>query len=125
MSDFNCCKLMDTKIEDSNTEKAITALGISIAINELNKKSDIIKELQTENSKLKEKNATLKKENELLNRCYKISEELRNNSSEKKIIELQEDKRELQYKIQKLEYDLTEQIQLNVYLVQLLKEKEE
>lgn len=89
------------------------------------KKANTIKELSTENFKLKEENATLKKENKLLNECFKLSEEIRNNSSEKKIIELQEDKRELQYKIQKLEYELTKQTQLNVYLVRLLKEKEE
>lgn len=89
------------------------------------KKANTIKELQTENSKLKEENKTLKEEKELLKKNFELSEEIRNNSSGKKILELQEDKKELQYKIQKLEFDLVKQTQLNVYLVQLLKEKEE
>lgn len=124
MNNCNCFNSINTKAEDSNTEKAITALGILAVINEINKKSDIIKELQTENSKLKEENVAFKKENKLLDERFKLSEELRNNSSEKKIIELQEDKRELQYKIQDLEYDLTKQTQLNIYLVNLLKNNE-
>ena len=118
MNNCNYFNSINIKAEDLNIKKAITTLW-----NEINKKSDIIKELQTENSKLKEENVALKKENKLLDERFKLFEEIRNNSSEKKIIELQEDKRELQYKIQDLEYDLTEQVQLNVYLVQLLKEK--
>jgi hypothetical protein len=113
----NTCFLVNMYSEEIMKDSTFTV--------ELIKKANTIKELSTENFKLKEENATLKKENKLLNECFKLSEEIRNNSSEKKIIELQEDKRELQYKIQKLEYDLAEQIQLNVYLIQLLKEKEE
>ena len=57
MSDFNCCKPMDTKmenskIEDPNFDKAMTTLGVCILIDELSKKANTIKELQTENSKL-------------------------------------------------------------------------
>ena len=125
MNNFNCCKSMNIETEESNSDKVMTALGVLVLFDELSKKANTIKELQTENSKLKEENVTLKKEKELLNKNFELSEELRNFSSEKKIIELQKDKRELQYKIQKLEYDLTEQTQLNVYLVQLLREKEE
>lgn len=125
MGDSNCCKFVNTDSSSIIEHNTLTALGIFIVINELNKKSDTIKELQTENSKLKEENITLKKENKLLDERFKLSEEIRNNSSEKKIIELQEDKKELEYKIQDLEYDLTKQTQLNVYLVRLLKEKEE
>ena len=125
MNNCNCCKPMDTKTEESNSDKALTALGVCVLIDELNKKANTIKELQTEISKLKEKNTILKREKELLKKNLELSEEIRNNSSEKKIIELQEDKRELQYEIQKLEFDLVKQTQLNVYLVRLLKEKEE
>lgn len=125
MNDFNCCKPINTETEESNSDKVLTALGVLVLFDDLNKKTNTIKELQTENSKLKEENTILKREKELLKKNLELSEEIRNNSSEKKIIELQEDKRELQYKIQKLEYDLTKQIQLNVYLVRILKEKEE
>lgn len=126
MNDFiNCHKTINTEIKNPNSDNVLTALGILVLFDDLNKKANTIKELQTEISKLKEENVVLKKENKLLDERFKLSEEIRNNSSEKKIIELQEDKRELQYKIQDLEYDLTEQVQLNVYLVQLLKEKEE
>lgn len=125
MNDFNCCKSINTETEESNSDNVLTALGVLVFIDELNKKANIIKELQTEISKLKEENTTLKREKELLEKNLELSEEIRNNSSERKIIELQEDKRELQYKIQKLEYDLVKQTQLNVYLVRLLKEKEE
>jgi len=125
MNDFNCCEFMNKETEESNSDKVLTALGILVLFDDLSKKANTIKELQTENSKLKEENTALKKEKELLNKNLELSEELRNFSSEKKIIELQEDKKDLQYKIQKLEYDLTKQTQLNVYLVQLLREKEE
>jgi len=125
MNDFNCFKSINTETEESNSDKVLTALGVLVLFDDLNKKANTIKELQTENSKLKEENITLKREKELLKKNLELSEEIRNNSSEKKIIELQEDKRELQYKIQKLEYDLVKQTQLNVYLVQLLREKEE
>ena len=125
MNDFNCCKSINTETEESNSDKVLTALGVLVLFDDLNKKANTIKELQTENSKLKEENIALKKEKELLKKNLELSEEIRNNSSEKKIIELQEDKRELQYKIQKLEFDLVKQTQLNVYLVRLLKEKEE
>lgn len=137
MSDFNCCKPMDTKIENSkiedpNFDKAMTALGVFALIDELSKKANIIKELQTENSKLKEENCTLKeekaalkKENELLNNCYKISEEMRDKCKEKTVIKLKKEIKYLEQKIQDLEYDLTKQVQLNVYLVRALKEKEE
>lgn len=125
MNDFNCCKSINTETEESNSDKVLTALGVLVLFDDLNKKANTIKELQTENSKLKEENIALKKEKELLKKNLELSEEIRNNSSEKKIIELQEDKRELQYKIQKLEFDLVKQTQLNVYLVRILKEKEE
>ena len=106
-------------------QDASITLGMSVALTELGKNNEKIKELNTENFKLKEENIALKKEKELLKKNLELSEEIRNNSSEKKIIELQEDKRELQNKIQDLEYDLVKQTQLNVYLVRLLKEKEE
>ena len=131
MSDFNCCKPMDIKIEDPNFDKAMTALGVCILIDELSKKANTIKELQEENSKLKEENctlkeekATLKKENELLNNCYKISEEMRDKCKENTIIKLKKEIKELEQKIQNLEYDLTKQTQLNVFLVHLLEENE-
>ena len=114
-----CC--YDSKAE----QDASITLGMIVALTELGKNNEKIKELNAENFKLKEENATLKKEKELLKKNLELTEEIRNNSSEKRIIELQEDKRSLQYKIQDLEYDLTKQTQLNVYLVQLLKEKEE
>ena len=88
MNNFNCCKLINTEIEESNSDKAMTALGVLVLIDELNKKANIIKELQTEISKLKEENAILNKKNELLDERFKLSEEIRNNSSERKIIEL-------------------------------------
>ena len=125
MNNFNCCKSVNIEIEELNSDKTMTTLEKSVLIDELNKKANIIKELQAEISKLKEENTILKREKELLKKNLELSEEIRNNSSEKKIIELQEDKRELQYKIQDLEFDLVKQTQLNVYLVQLLKEKEE
>lgn len=96
------------------------------------KKTNTIKELQAKNSKLKEENCTLKekkaalkKENELLNNCYKISEEMRDKCKENTIIKLKKEIKYLEQKIQNLEYDLTKQTQLNVYLVQTLREKEE
>ena len=124
MNNCNCCNSMNAKTEDSNTEKAMTALGMLIVINELSKKSDMIKELQTENSKLKEENAALKKENELLNRCYKISEELRDRCKEKTVIKLKKEVKDLEEKIQNLKSDLFKQTQLNVYLVDSLKNSE-
>lgn len=124
MNNFNCCEFINT-----NTSKAeqdtLTALGMVMALTQLEKNTEKIKELITLNSSLKEENIILKGEKELLKKNLELSEEIRNNSSEKKIIELQEDKRELQYKIQELKYELTKQIQVNVYLVQLLREKEE
>lgn len=125
MNNFNCFNSINTETEESNSDKALTALGVLVLFDDLNKKANTIKELQTENSKLKEENITLKGEKELLKKNLELSEEIRNNSSEKKIIELQEDKRELRYKIQKLEFDLVKQTELNVYLVRLLKEREE
>lgn len=122
MNDFSYC---NTETEESNSDRVLTALGVLVLFDDLSKKANTIKELQTENSKLKEENIILKREKELLKKNLELSEEIRNYSSERKIIELQEDKRELQYKIQKLECDLTNQIQTNVYLIQLLKEKEE
>ena len=60
------------------------------------------------------------------NEEYTLEELLQKLSfSEKKIIELQDDKREMLYKIQDLEYELSKQVQLNVYIVRLLREKEE
>lgn len=125
MDNFNCCKPINTETEESNLDKVLTALGVLALIDELNKKANTIKELQIEISKLKEENTILKREKELFKKNLELSEEVRNNSSEKKIIELQEDKRELRYKIQKLEFDLVKQTELNVYLVRLLKEREE
>lgn len=131
MNNCNCCKPMDTKTEESNSDKALTALGVLVLIDELSKKANTIKELQEENSKLKEENCTLKeekaalkKENELLNNCYKISEEMRDKCKENTIIKLKKEIKYLEQKIQDLEYDLTKQTELNVYLVHLLEENE-
>lgn len=124
MNNCNCCKPMDTKTEESNSDKALTALGVLVLIDEFSKKSNTIKELQTENSKLKEENCIFKKENELLNNCYKISEEMRDKCKENTVIKLKKEVKYLEQKIQNLEYDLTKQTQLNVYLVHLLEENE-
>jgi mannose/fructose/N-acetylgalactosamine-specific phosphotransferase system component IIB len=124
MNIFNCCESVN--INTSKVEQdALITLEMVVALTELEKNNKKIKELNIENFKLKEENISLKKEKELLKKNLELSEEIRNNSSERKVIELQEDKRELQYKIQELEYDLAKQTQLNVYLVQLLREKEE
>ena len=124
MNDFNYYESVNTNTSKAEQD-ALMTLGIIVASTELEKSNKKIKELDTEIFKLKEENTILKREKELLKKNLELSEEIRNNSSEKKIIELQEDKRELQHKIQDLEFDLVKQTQLNVYLVRLLKEKEE
>ena len=123
MNNFNYYKSINTNIKVEQ-DSSMNFSQITF-LNELKENNKKIEKLITENSKLKEENAILKREKELLKKNLELSEEIRNNSSEKKIIELQEDKKELEYKIQDLEYDLTKQTQLNVYLVRLLKEKEE
>lgn len=123
MNNFNYYKSVNTNIKVE--QDPLMNFSQITFLNELKENNKKIEKLITENSKLKEENAVLKREKELLKKNLELSEEIRNNSSEKKIIELQEDKKELEYKIQDLEYDLTKQTQLNVYLVRLLKEKEE
>ena len=124
MNDFNCCESVNTNTSKAEQD-ALTSLGMIMALTQLGKNNEKIKELNTLIFSLKEENKTLKREKELLKKNLELSEEIRNNSSERKIIELQEDKKELQYKIQELKYELTKQIQVNVHLIQLLTEKEE
>lgn len=124
MNNFNCCESVNANTSKAEQD-ALTALGMIMALNHLEKDAEKIKELNTLNSSLKEENTILNKEKELLERKIELSEGIRNYTSEKKIIELQNDKREMSSKIQNLEYELTKQTQLNVYLVRLLKEKEE
>ena len=50
---------------------------------------------------------------------------MRDKCKENTVIKLKKEIKYLEQKIQDLEYDLTKQVQLNVYLVRALKEKEE
>ena len=75
-------------------------------VNEINKNNEIIKELKAENIKLKEENATFKKEKELLNKCFNLSEEMRDYCKESVIIELREEIKYLKRKISLLKSDL-------------------
>ena len=78
--------------DQQKTESTEIALGVFILINELIKSNNKIKELENEV-------LTLKKEKELLNNNLKLSEEIRQYSSENKILELREEIKYLKKKI--------------------------